>query len=88
MYLVYTPGEIVLAIGYCITCLRLLFSRWRGSLYLEGRMLDLRTDTELWSTLDQWGAPPRRACRRTESQPRGLAVGPGLSAGKDVIVER
>ena len=51
-------------------------------------MLGLRTDTELWSTLDEWGAPPPRAGRRTESEPRGLAVGPGLSAGKDVIVKR
>ena len=29
MYLVYTPDGIVLAIRYCITCLRLLFSNRR-----------------------------------------------------------
>ena len=60
----------------------------RTSLYLEGRMLDLRTDTGHWSTLNQWGAPLPRAGRRTESVPRGQAVSPGLSAGKDVIAER
>ena len=51
-------------------------------------MLDLRTDTELWSTLNQWGAPPRRAGGETESAPRGQLVSPELSIGKDVIVER
>ena len=59
----------------------------RTSLYLEGRMLDLRIDTGLWSILNQWGAPPPRAERRTECAPRGRAVSPGLSAGKDVIAE-
>ena len=59
----------------------------RTSLYLEGRMLDLRIDTRLSSTLNQWGAPPPRAERRTECAPRGRAVSPGLSAGKDVIAE-
>ena len=50
-------------------------------------MLDLRTDTELWSTLNQWGAPPPTAGGETESAPRGRLVSPGLSTGKDVIAE-
>ena len=57
----------------------------RTSLYLEGKMLDLRIDIGLWSILDQWGAPLRRAERRRECAPRGQAVCPGLSAGKDVF---
>ena len=65
--------------------------RWTtapASLYLEGRMLDLRTDVGLWPTLNQWDAPPPRAGQRTESVPRGRAVSPELSAGKDAIAER
>ena len=50
-------------------------------------MLDLRTEAGLWSTLNQWGAPPRRAGERTQSVPRGRSVSPELSAGKDVIVK-
>ena len=79
MYLVYTPDGIVLVSRYYITCLNLLFS--------NRRMLDLRIDTGLWSTLNQWGAPPPRAERRTECAPHGRAVSPGLSAGKDIIAE-
>ena len=67
MYLVYNPDGIVLVRRYCITFLN-LFS---NHLYLEGKVLDLRIDIELWSTLNQWGAPPRRAERRTECAPRG-----------------
>ena len=92
MYLVYTPDGIVLVSRYYITCLNLselvVLEPSSTSLYLEGRMLDLRTDTGLWSTLNQWGAPPPRAGGRRESAPRGRAVSPGLSAGKDVIAER
>ena len=87
----YTPDGIVLVSRYYITCLNLselvVLEPSSTSLYLEGRILDLRTDTGLWSTLNQWGAPPPRAGRRTESAPRGRAVSPGLSAGKDVIAE-
>ena len=70
MYLVYILRrvlyltiDIVLLVGGC--CSR----DDVASLYLEGRMLDLRTDTELWSTLNQWGAPPHGAGGETESAP-------------------
>ena len=67
MYLVYNPDGIVLVHRYYITCLnlseRVVLKPSRASLYLEGRMLDLRIDIGLWSTLNQWGAPPRRAER-------------------------
>ena len=38
VYLVYTPDVIVLAVRYCITCLRLLFSnrRVQGYIWNEG----------------------------------------------------
>ena len=59
MYLVYTPDGIVLVSRYYITCLNLselvVLEPSSTSLYLEGRMLDLRTDTGLWSTLNQMG---------------------------------
>ena len=91
MYLVYTPDGIVLVSRCYISCLNLselaVLEPSRTSLYLEGRMLDLRIETGLWSTLNQWGAPPPRAERRTECAPRGRAVSPGLSAGKAVIAE-
>ena len=78
MYLVYNPDGIVLVRRYYITCLNLselvALEPSRTSLYLEGRMLDLRIDIGLWSTLNQWGAPPRRTERRTECAPRGRAV--------------
>ena len=79
MYLVYNPDGIVLVrrILYYLSRLVVLEPS-RTGLYLEGKMLDLRIGIELWSTLDQWGAPLRRAERREECAPRGQAVGPGL----------
>ena len=48
MYLVYNPDGIVLVRRYYITCLNLselvVLEPSRTSLYLEGRMLDLRID--------------------------------------------
>ena len=65
MYLVYTPDGIVLVSRYYITCLNLselvVLEPSSTSLYLEGRMLDMRTDTGFWSTLSQWGAGGQRA---------------------------
>ena len=67
MCLVYTPNGIVLVSRYYITCLDLselvVLKPSRAGLYLEGVMLDLRTDTGLWPTLNQWDAPPPRAGR-------------------------
>ena len=57
---------------------RVVLEPSRTGLCLEGKMLDLCICIELWSTLDQWGAPPRRAERREECAPRGQSVCPGL----------
>ena len=47
-----------------ITCLDLsklvVLEPSRAGLYLEGVMLDLRTDTGHWPRLNQWSAPPPR----------------------------
>ena len=49
MYLVYTPDGIALDIRYCITCLKLLFSKLTSTgLYLERRLLDMRTGAPDW----------------------------------------
>ena len=47
MCLGYTPDGIVLVSGYCVTCLDLLFSkRSRTDLYLDARLLIMRTDAQ------------------------------------------
>ena len=49
MYLVHTPDGIALDIKYCITCLKLLFSKLTSTgLYLEGRLLDMCTGAPDW----------------------------------------
>ena len=43
----YTPDGIVLVSGYYVTCLDLLFSkRSRTDLYLDARLLIMRTDAQ------------------------------------------
>ena len=47
MCLGYTPDGIVLVNGYYVTCLDLLFSkRSRTDLYLDSRLLIMRTDAQ------------------------------------------
>ena len=47
MCLVYTPDDIVLVSGYYVTCLDVLFSKWsRTDLYLDARLLIMRTDAQ------------------------------------------
>ena len=62
--LVFNPDGIVLVrrILYYLIGLVVLEPSRRG-LYLEGKMLDLRIDIGLWSTLDQCDAPLWRAQR-------------------------
>ena len=86
--LVFNPDGIVLVrrILYYLSGLVVLEPS-RTGLYLEGKMLDLRIGIELWSALDQWDAPLRRAQRRQECAPRGQTVGPGLLTGNDVFTE-
>ena len=77
--LVFNPDGIVLVrrILYYLSGLVVLEPS-RTGLYLEGKMLDLRIGIELWSALDQWDTPLRRAQLRQECAPRGQTVGPGL----------
>ena len=47
MCLGYTPDGIVLVSGYYVTCLDLLFLKWsRTDLYLDARLLIMRTDAQ------------------------------------------
>ena len=46
-YLSFTPDGIVLVGGYCVNCLDLLFSKpSRTDLYLDARLLIMRTDAQ------------------------------------------
>ena len=46
MYLGYTPDGIVLVCGYCVTCLDLFSKPSRTDLYLDARLLIMRTDVQ------------------------------------------
>ena len=67
MYLVYNPDGIVLVRRYYIACLNLselvVLEPSRTSLYLEGRMLDLRIDIEPMGC----AAAERRAANRVRA---------------------